>query len=252
MRMMKKIFVGCCGWATGRERYFKKFSTVEIQSTFYRLPELKTVKGWRDEAPEGFVFCMKAWQAVTHPPSSPTWRRSGLKPEEIAGKEYGWLRPTKDNLAAWEMTRGICEELGARVCVLQCPPSFRYSGENMKNMKKLLSSVKRERIIIGWEPRGDWGEHPEEVRKLCQELDLTHVVDPLRGSPLHLGSGRVAYFRLHGFGKPSIYNYRYSEAELRELAKICEEIKAREVYCMLNNIHMLEDAERLRRLLEKI
>jgi hypothetical protein len=48
----------------------------------------------RAEASSGFVFCMKAWQRVTHPPTSPTRRRAGIKPGKTSG--YGFLRPTKE------------------------------------------------------------------------------------------------------------------------------------------------------------
>ncbi|MFN4133618.1 MAG: DUF72 domain-containing protein [Candidatus Hadarchaeales archaeon] len=246
-----KILVGCCGWAVGKSEYFKTFKTVEIQSTFYRLPKVETAEKWRREAPEGFVFCMKAWQAITHLPTSPTWRRSGFSAEELEEKEYGWLRPTKDNFEAWEKTLEISKELGARICVIQCPPNFRATEENEKNMRRFLSKIERGGTILGWEPRGDWAEHPEKVKELCEELDLVHVVDPLRNLPLHLGSKKVAYFRLHGFGKPSIYNYRYSQEELRRAAEISVESRAREVYCMFNNLYMAEDASRLMKILKK-
>ena len=58
----------------------KKFSLVEVEQTFYKLPLVKTAERWRAEAPRGFEFSIKAWQALTHLPTSPTWRRSDLKP----------------------------------------------------------------------------------------------------------------------------------------------------------------------------
>ncbi|MEM2192307.1 MAG: DUF72 domain-containing protein, partial [Candidatus Hadarchaeales archaeon] len=219
--------------------------------TFYRLPKPETAKKWREEAPEGFIYCMKAWQAITHLPTSPTWRRSGLSAEELKKKEYGWLKPTRDNFWAWEKTMEICRELGAKICIIQCPPNFRATEENDKrNMRKFLAKIEREGIILGWEPRGDWPEHQEKVKELCKELDLVHVVDPLRNLPLHLGAKRIVYFRLHGFGKPSIYNYRYSEEELKRVAEICRKTKGKEIYCMFNNIYMAEDARRLLKILK--
>lgn len=248
---MAEVLVGCCGYPCARAKYYRKFRTVEVQSTFYKLPHPETASKWREEAPEGFVFTFKAFQGLTHPTTSPTWRRSGLSPEQLKRREYGWLRPTGDNLRAWEETLEIGRRMGARLCVLQCPPNFGCTGENAKNMKKLLGEVRRE-FPIAWEPRGDWGEHPELVGKLCRELDLIHCVDPLRQEPLHLGSQRIAYFRLHGFGKPSMYRYRYSEEELGRLKEKAEELEgeAEEIYFMFNNVHMLEDASRLKGLME--
>jgi uncharacterized protein YecE (DUF72 family) len=251
VRGTMRIHVGCCGWARGRGEYFRSFSAVEIQSTFYRLPKLDTAARWREEAPEGFIHCMKAWQALTHPPTSPTWRRSGMKPEELQLKRFGWLRPTRDNLKAWEQTKEVCDVLGTKVCVLQCPPGFKFTRENADGMRKFFSKIHRGELLLAWEPRGNWHEHPEEIEKLCGELELIHVVDPLRTEALAFGPDRIAYFRLHGFGKPSIYNYRYSDAELKRLARIFKELRVKEIFCMFNNLNMFEDASRLQRVLSR-
>lgn len=247
---MPEIMVGCCGYPCARPKYYQKFRTVEIQSTFYKLPKPETASRWREEAPEGFVFSFKAFQGITHPTSSPTWRRSGLSPEELREREYGWLRPTEDNFEAWEKTVEVGERLGAEVCVVQCPPNFRYTEENVRNLRKFFKEVER-RFSIAWEPRGDWGEHPEAIRKLCGELDLIHCVDPFRQESLHF-SGGTAYFRLHGLGKPSVYRYRFSDRELEELRGKAEGLGegVRRAYFMFNNVYMLEDALRFLKLLK--
>jgi uncharacterized protein YecE (DUF72 family) len=54
-----------------RERlayYAQRFSTVEIDSTFYRLPDPATVQGWADRTPEGFVAHIKAFGVMTRHP----------------------------------------------------------------------------------------------------------------------------------------------------------------------------------------
>jgi uncharacterized protein YecE (DUF72 family) len=48
-------------------------SPVGVQQTLYKLPKPETIHRWRDEEPSGFVFCMKAWQRVTHLSTSPMW-----------------------------------------------------------------------------------------------------------------------------------------------------------------------------------
>lgn len=244
-----EIWIGCCGWAGGKKKYFETFPTVELQSTFYKLPKPETAERWAEEAPDGFIFCLKAWQAITHPVTSPTWKRSGIKPEDLHKKEYGFLRPTEDNFEAWGLTMEICEKLSARVCVLQTPPSFGFSEENESNMRKFLKKAEKGKTLLAWEPRGTWLQHPERIKKICTDLDLIHVVDPLRAEPLGFGSKKVAYFRLHGFGKPSIYNYKYSEKELRQIAEKIESLHVKEVFCMFNNIHMFEDAKRLKEMI---
>jgi len=46
--------------------YATQFNTVEIDSTFYRTPELSTVKGWYAKTPGNFVFALKIPQVITH------------------------------------------------------------------------------------------------------------------------------------------------------------------------------------------
>jgi uncharacterized protein YecE (DUF72 family) len=243
------IKVGCCGWGFykgGLKAYQKKFLTVEIQQTFYKLPMVKTAERWRAHAPEGFEFTVKAWQAITHLPTSPTWRRSGLKPEELKQRQYGWLRPTEDNFNAWRHTKEICDALGAKICVLQCPPNFKCTRENIEKMRIFLSKIHRGELALAWEPRGDWNEHPDEVANLCDELKLIHVVDLMRRE--HLSKHPIAYIRLHGLNPREYdYNYRYSTTELRELAARARKLSKvhDEVYLMFNNVFMYESAEKL-------
>jgi len=46
--------------------YVERFTTVEINNTFYRMPSAKTVTGWGAAAPAGFTFVLKAPQKITH------------------------------------------------------------------------------------------------------------------------------------------------------------------------------------------
>src|SRR3954470_19493025 len=48
------------------EYYASKLSTVEINNTFYDLPELTTVAGWAAQVPASFIFAIKAPQKITH------------------------------------------------------------------------------------------------------------------------------------------------------------------------------------------
>ena len=47
-------------------RYAERFATVEIDSTFYRMPTVKTVAGWVQRSPPGFLFSPKVPQEITH------------------------------------------------------------------------------------------------------------------------------------------------------------------------------------------
>jgi hypothetical protein len=46
------LWVGCCGWAAARARYFKQFRTIELQSTFYQPPAVDKAEKWRQDALE--------------------------------------------------------------------------------------------------------------------------------------------------------------------------------------------------------
>lgn len=57
------VKVGTCGWSTkgGKQAYYETFNVVELQDTFYKLPQPETVQRWRDEAPPDFELNTKAW-----------------------------------------------------------------------------------------------------------------------------------------------------------------------------------------------
>lgn len=55
-------------WPTGKflSFYQQYFQTVEINSSFYRLPSVQTLAAWRQHAPPGFLFAVKASRVITH------------------------------------------------------------------------------------------------------------------------------------------------------------------------------------------
>lgn len=234
---MHKLKVGCCGFAKRMEQYFSQFRLVEVQQTFYNPPQTETALRWRKQAPPDFEFAIKAWQLITHPPSSPTYRKAGI--DIPLGKEnhYGFFRPTEEVLAAWHRTEETARALGADVVLFQCPPRFRENKENVENMRAFFLALGRGRFTFIWEPRGDWSE--DGIGGLCHELDLIHCVDPTEKAPLY---GQPHYFRLHG--GPG-YRHTYSDAELRHLAQIGREGD----YFLFNNLAMYADALRFKRLL---
>jgi uncharacterized protein YecE (DUF72 family) len=158
--------------------------------------------------------------------------------------KYGHLRPTRQNFDAWEKTLEICDTLRASVCLIQCPPSFKFSKRNADNVRRFLGQIDRGGTKLAWEPRGNWREHPEEVKKLCHQLDLIHAVDILRSRPAV--EKETCYFRLHGLGpKEFNYSYKYSAEDLRRLREAAIETLcggAEEVFILFNNLSMLKDA----------
>ena len=72
-----EIHIGCVGFgpAHSSSHYFEDLSAVELQQSFVQPPRAATLKRWRASAPPDFAFVVKAWQLVTHEPSSPTYRQ---------------------------------------------------------------------------------------------------------------------------------------------------------------------------------
>jgi uncharacterized protein YecE (DUF72 family) len=80
---MSELRIGCSGWSyrhwkggvfyppklKAREElafYASRFDTAEINGSFYRLPGEAMVDGWRERAPDGFLFAWKASRFITH------------------------------------------------------------------------------------------------------------------------------------------------------------------------------------------
>jgi uncharacterized protein YecE (DUF72 family) len=241
----ERIIVGCCGFPEARGKYFGRFSAVELQDTFYQPPALALAEKWRRESPADFVYTLKAWQLITHPSTSPTYRRLKEPIDEKRKERYGFFRPTEEVLSAWERTLAIARAVEAPLVVFQCPARFTQTEEHVADMETFFGRIDRDGLTLAWEPRGKW--HPALVRAVCERQDLVHCVDPLENPFQH---GDIAYFRLHGIGG---YRYRYTDDDLRRLRDICrEELAAGRsaVYVMFNNVYMLDDAQRFKRLLD--
>jgi len=226
--------VGCCGWSyLNAKKYFgnswknrfnskltayaELFSVVEVNSTYYKLPRVETAEKWRKEVPKEFEFTVKCSRAVTHEDRFKTER----------------------SINAFDETVEIADALRAKIILIQCPPSFHLEKENIDRFEKFLSKIEWNGKLA-WEYRGK--KNDKELKRLCSEHSLLHCVDPLREEPLHEGIG---YYRLHGFGKPSMYNYSFN---MKELVLIKE--KTREgSYVFFNNMDCYENALKFKKLL---
>ncbi len=235
------ITIGCCGWGYLREKdfsaqitrkfqsklqaYVQLFQSVEVNSTFYRIPKLGTAEKWRSEADEmnkQFEFSVKASKIITHI------------------DRFG----SRTSVDASSRMLDICAALRAKVLLLQSPESFRCTAENVKRLEKFFSTIRQGNLGLSWEPRGKWWEAKESIQRLCNQFRVVCCVDPFRNSPPPTASTRLGYFRLHGFGKPSMYMYRYSKKELEELLSKCVLFSKSldRIYVFFNNASMYENA----------
>ena len=227
------VKVGCCGFPINKKEYFKKFSLVELQSTFYEIPaKIETVKKWGEEAPKDFEFTLKAFQVITHDSKSPTYKR--LKRKFGDPENYGFFKNTKEVFEAWEMTREVAKALNSKIVVFQCPASFKPEKENIENFRNFFKKIKGKNFIFVWEPRGNWSE--DLIKGLCKELNLIHCVDPFKQKPLF---GKINYFRLHGLNGWYNLKYNYTKKDLLQLKKFCNKTVN---YVLFNNLFMFHNA----------
>jgi uncharacterized protein YecE (DUF72 family) len=97
--------------------YFaRNFETVEVNNSFYRLPERETFERWRDQTPAGFVVAVKASRFITH--------LKRLKdPEEPVA-------------LLWERATGLGDRLGP--VLFQLPPRFRADPDRLEALLRTL------------------------------------------------------------------------------------------------------------------
>ncbi len=236
--------VGVCGFPVARARVFGNLDVVEVQQTFYDPPSLDRLRTWRTEAPESFCFTVKAWQLITHPPSSPTYRRlKSLKVEKGMGCGFFVASPLVEK--AWQKTLECAELLNARIILFQTPPSFKPLQENINAAVNFFRRHIRENLEIVFEPRGwSW----DAALKIYEQSKVPIVFDPLAAEEPpsdFFKSCKFLYLRLHG-GKN--YRYRYTKKDLAALAERVERWGC-STYVLFNNVYMFENAVEFRKMM---
>ena len=96
--------------------YAGRFSTVEVNNTFYRMPTPKVVDGWAGAVPAGFTFVLKAPQRITH---------------------FARLKNVDDPVRAF---CDVARTLGARLgpLLFQLPPNFKVDAGRLADVLVLL------------------------------------------------------------------------------------------------------------------
>ena len=239
--MNSNVQIGTCGLSGSKAAYATLFSCVEIQQTFYQPPQLTTLERWRRDVPTDFEFTLKAWQLITHPAKSPTYKRLKRNLSELERAEAGYFKPTTIVDEAWKYTLACAQALGAKTVLFQCPASFTQTPEHIHNLIQFFSRIERKGLTCCWEPRGPWDK--SVIKDLCEDLQLWHVVDPFvttAVTPEHV------YFRLHG---RQGWRYQYESDELADLVELLPMESAG--YVFFNNIQMKNDALVFKRIWEE-
>jgi uncharacterized protein YecE (DUF72 family) len=277
------IHVGTCSWtektliqsgefyprgirtAEGRLRYYaSQFDTVEVDSTYYAIPDIKNTHLWVDRTPENFIFHIKIYGALTG---------HGIDPKTLPKDIFRLLSEkdrTERNIYIKEpyLLKAMSEKfrdslaplmkankLG--ILVFQFPPWFQYKTSNFDyilNCKELMQELQ---MAIEFR-HGSWLE-PDRVDSVLQFLrkhQLTYIAadEPQYGNLATIPflpdvTTDIAYFRFHGRNKENWlkrgietslrFAYSYSDDELRDFIPSMQRVdkRAKVTYAMFNNCH---------------
>lgn len=297
--MAAPIRIGTCSWADDalskhwyppglppRERlgwYAERFSTVEVDSTYYRVPDETMVRGWADRTPDGFVMHVKAFGLMTRHPVKreqvPPDLREGL-PVDDRGRVD---RPSREQRAlvfrAFQDSLAPLRESGKLGGILfQLPPYIVWKPSSLAYLEWANEQLRGDRMLV--EPRHrSW--FAEDVRgELLRWLESNGmswvVVDAPKVEAANVPETLVAvtsplaYVRFHGrnAGTWNVrggsaaerFDHLYNDDELREWAGPLRELsnEADEAYAFFNNNNQTDGvaqapagAALLRKLLEE-
>lgn len=208
------------GQGTHLSRYARRFSGVEINSTFYRRHRRLTFASWASQVPDGFRFAVKMPRLITH---------------ELALRSSA--RPVDDFATDIE---GLGDRLGP--VLIQLPPGLAYEGPVVKRFLHIV----RDRITgaVVCEPRHPSWDSAAATAALAEQHVGRVAADPPRLGPEEepagwlgpTGDGAAAtiYYRLHG--RPRTYWSNYGHDALADWSRRMARWPAQaDVWCIFDN-----------------
>ena len=220
------FFIGTSGWTyqhwKGRfypaglpqkkwfEFYASQFSSVEVNATFYRTFKDQTYHNWRQRAPLGFGYVLKAPRLITH-------------------RKY--LVDVEDDIQNFYQSCTLLEEK-FELILLQVAPNMNVDLERLR--KALQAFPDPTRVAVEFR-RSEW-INPATMSMLNAVGATICNVDSPRQRISDMLTSRRAYLRLHG--RQQWYSYNYSAEELKEIAQLARSLAehgAERVYIFFNN-----------------
>lgn len=239
MELNRYVRVGCSGWQYKHwrgdfypadlpatrwfEHYAKTFDTVEINNSFYRWPAPETFAKWRENAPRGFLYAVKASRFLTH-------MKKLKDPEEPLARTF-------------ESVKALGPRLGP--VLYQLPPRWPVNLERFERFVRTLPRTKLQTIEFR-EP--SW--YTDDVFAMLRKYKVALCLHDMHGSSTEkIVVGPFIYVRYH-FGTQK-YGGRYEDWRLDEwadwlAARVAEGLR---VFAYFNNDtggHAPRDAVRLR------
>jgi uncharacterized protein YecE (DUF72 family) len=236
--------VGCSGWQYKHwrgdfypaglpqsrwfEHYASLFDTVEINNTFYRLPERATFESWARRAPPRFQFAVKASRFLTH-------MKKLKDPGEPLERLFSRMSPLGKHLGP---------------VLYQLPPGWKADAERFETFLQALPAAARHVVEFR---ETSWYE--PGIVKLLRRHRVALCLHDMPGSATgREPSGPFVYLRFHGAtGK---YGGSYADDQLRSWAQWLDDRRAEgcDVYAYFNNDvggHAPRNALTLRRMLDE-
>ena len=220
--------------------YAEHFDTVEVNSSFYRVPTVQTTKSWASRTPEKFAFSLKLYQKFTHPEMF--LEATGQDPADLDRKDVDAFRAALDPLAQ-------AGKLGALLA--QFPASFKNEPTSLGYLEWLLQEFRDFPLAVELRHRS-FSDHPGETLQLLGEHGAALVQIDEPKFRLSIRQDRLAnvktfyYMRLHGRNaaqwwkhekSEDRYNYLYSASELEPIVEAAEEASrdVKKTYLYANN-----------------
>ncbi|OPL19636.1 MAG: hypothetical protein AVO35_10025 [Candidatus Aegiribacteria sp. MLS_C] len=220
-----RIHVGTSGWQYSHwkgsfypedadpvemlELYCRRFRTVEVNSSFYRVPSRETAGKWADTAGSGFVFSVKVSRYITH-------MKKLNDPEEPLGRFFDGIGPLGGSTGP---------------LLFQLPPSWGCDPDRLRSFLRVLPGGYR----YAFEFR-DRSWLNGEVFSMLRNNDAALCIYDLEGftSPKEVTADFV-YVRLHGPG--AAYEGSYGKSVLAGWAGAFSSWAGtgRDVYCYFDN-----------------
>jgi uncharacterized protein YecE (DUF72 family) len=224
--MMPEVRIGCSGFLYSHwrenfyprgvpqrkwlEYYAERFSTVELNVTFYRLPDKAAFRKWRGETPEGFSFSLKGSRFITHIKRL----KSPAEPVKLFMERAAVL---KDKLA---------------VILWQFPANFKKDAQRLE---EFLEALRPYGMRNTFEFRNETWMDKEITSLLKREGQGLCMADwPPFVNDLPVTAGFV-YMRRHGHG--GSYDTCYSTKELKGNALRIKKylMRRKDVFVYFNN-----------------
>ncbi len=211
------------------ERYMEAFDTLEINSTFYRLPSAEVFASWRRQAPAGFLFAVKMSRFATH-------MKHLRDPEQTIGK-------------LMERALALGPTLGP--ILVQLPPRWRADPARLDAFLAAFDELASSRQRVAVELR-DASWLVPAVYEVLEAHGAALVLHDLLPRHPRVVTADFTYRRFHG-AAPATHEGAYEERPLVNEARwIARELgEGHDAYAYFNNDvggHAFRDAVRLREL----